>query len=125
MVSGQKLSAWVAEIDGEVAAAATSLFNTRADAIASADIPATQLALRTAGYSAVGDGGAGLYKRMSSAPSDPSNTGYFRCADRYTSVGVEDATHGGYWSLSVWSSLAGRGIRPRLISVSVQTTQRR
>jgi hypothetical protein len=99
MVSGQKLSAWVAEIDGEVAAAATSLFNTRADAIASADIPATQLALRTAGYSAVGDGGAGLYKRMSSAPSDPSNTGYFRCADRYTSVGVEDATHGGYWSL--------------------------
>jgi hypothetical protein len=99
MVSGQKLSAWVAEIDGEAAVAATSLFNTRTDAIASADIPATQLALRTAGYSAVGDGGAGLYKRMATAPSDPSNAGYFRSVDRFTSAGVEDATNGGYWSL--------------------------
>lgn len=52
-------------------------FDTRAAAIA-ATIPATVNAVRLAGYSAAGDGGAALYKRVG---SQPSHDGKFQSAD--------------------------------------------
>jgi hypothetical protein len=73
-------------------------YETPAD-VEAATISAGVLALRTDGYTSVGDGGHGFYKRMSAAPSDPTNAAYLRSVDRYTSAEVEDATHGGYWQL--------------------------
>jgi hypothetical protein len=64
-----------------------------------ATIPADVKSTRTGGYTAAGDGGNGLYARMAAAPADPTNPGYLRSVDRYTSAGATDATHGGYWEL--------------------------
>jgi hypothetical protein len=73
-------------------------YETPAD-VEAATISAGVLALRTDGYTSVGDGGHGFYKRMSAAPSDPTNPAYIRSVDRYTSAGATDATNGGYWQL--------------------------
>jgi hypothetical protein len=73
-------------------------YETVADAEAATILAAAQT-LRTSGYTTAGDGGHGLYKRMAAAPSDPTNAGYLRSVDRYTSAGATDATHGGYWQL--------------------------
>jgi hypothetical protein len=55
--------------------------------------------VRTNGYSEVGDGGHGFYKRMAAAPYDAANSGFLRSVDRYTSAGATDNTNGGYWEL--------------------------
>jgi hypothetical protein len=66
-----------------------------------ATISADILVVRTAGYTAIGDGGHGMYVRLAAAPSDPANNGYIRTVDRYTSSGSTDVTHGGYWGYVV------------------------
>jgi hypothetical protein len=53
----------------------------------------------TGGFSAVGDGGHGLYKRMAVAPTAPTNKAYVRSTDRIKFDGTTDATNGGYWQL--------------------------
>ena len=75
-----------------------ALAETRAAAVSST-IDVGVKSLRTAGYTAVGDRGHGLYSRLATVPVNPSNPGVFRSMDRFTSSGVTDATHGGYWQL--------------------------
>jgi hypothetical protein len=64
-----------------------------------ATISADIQAVRTSGYTTLGDGGHGLYVRLAAAPSSPTNNAYIRSVDRYTLSGSTDATHGGYWVL--------------------------
>jgi hypothetical protein len=73
-------------------------FETLTD-VASATIDVGTPTIRTDGYATAGDGGHGLYVRLNAAPSDPTNNGYIRSVDRYTSSGSTDVTHGGYWQL--------------------------
>lgn len=61
------------------AAGATLEFDTRAAAIA-ASIPVGENVIRLAGYSAAGDGGGGLYKKLG-APPNPVKSWHFRSAD--------------------------------------------
>jgi hypothetical protein len=67
--------------------------------VGAATISADIQAVRTSGYTTLGDGGNGLYVRLDAAPSDPTNNAYIRSVDRYTLSGSTDATHGGYWVL--------------------------
>lgn len=67
--------------------------------IASITAEAARQFIFTAGYATAGDGGHGLYKRLQSAPSAPTNKAYARSTDRYRADGSTDATHGGYWAL--------------------------
>lgn len=60
-----------------------------------ATIGADQKWLKTAGYSAAGDGGGGLYKRVDADPT----YGGIRSADRFLSDGSTDNTNGGWWVL--------------------------
>lgn len=55
-------------------------FDTRAVA-AAASIPVTVNVITTGGYSTPGDGGDGLYKRRSGAPTLTTNKAYFQSAD--------------------------------------------
>lgn len=73
-------------------------YDTRA-AMLTREIPAEVKTCITGGYTTPGDGGLGLYKRMAAVPYDPTNPGFLRTVDRYTSAEVEDATNGGYWEL--------------------------
>jgi hypothetical protein len=74
------------------------IFDRRATPI-TREIPAAHLAILTLGYSKAGDGGGGMYERMSAAPADPSHPGYFRSQDRYLPSGSLDSVNGGYWQL--------------------------
>jgi hypothetical protein len=67
--------------------------------VGAATISSDIQAVRTNGYTTLGDGGGGTYVRLDAAPSDPTNNGYIRSVDRYTLSGSTDATHGGYWAL--------------------------
>jgi hypothetical protein len=93
LASGSTIESIIAAAGGT-----QSLFETRT-AAAAATIDAAVKSLRTAGYTAPGDGGDGLYKRISTVPAYPSNPAYFRSVDRFTSSGTTDATNGGYWLL--------------------------
>jgi hypothetical protein len=73
-------------------------YDTRAEVLAR-EIPASVKAIVTGGRDAPGDGGLGIHKRMAAAPADPTLPGYTRSLDIFTSAGVEDVTHGGYWQL--------------------------
>jgi hypothetical protein len=98
-VGDRTLTEWVADIDAPASVDARAhLFDTVA-AVEAATIVADTVAIYTAGYTTVGDGGNGFYVRMSAAPSDPTNAAYLRSVDRYTSAGATDATNGGYWRL--------------------------
>jgi hypothetical protein len=92
-VQGVKLSTWadrIIDLENGVGGGSVNvpseLFETRTDAIA-ATISATVDVISTGGYSTAGDGGQGLYKRLGSAPSNPTNRAYFQSAD------------GTYWQL--------------------------
>lgn len=98
------LGTLIADVSGGVGGGGGSggsvqaLAETRAAAISST-IDASVKTLRTAGFVAPGDRGHGLYKRLQSAPADPTNKAYFRSLDRVRFDGTTDATHGGYWVL--------------------------
>lgn len=76
-------------------------FATRTIAIA-ATIDGGIRHLRTAGYTNVGDGGGGLYKRVATAPSHSAR---FRSADRFLPNGATDNTNGGWWELDFTSGI--------------------
>ena len=52
--------------------------------------------IRTSGYSVAGDGGDGLYKRVTAQPTHQAR---FRTADRFLPNGSTDAANGGWWEL--------------------------
>lgn len=83
-------------LTGPVGEGSGGLFFTTRSAAASATIASDIKVIRTAGYSAVGDRGHGLHKRVSALPS---HSGYFRSVDRYMPDGTTDGTNGGYWEL--------------------------
>src|SRR4051794_17019999 len=74
------LSKFSVRKDGFVTSANSSTFDSRAAAVA-ATIPAVVQSFRTAGFSAVGDGGHGLYKRRGGAPTLTANKAYVQSAD--------------------------------------------
>lgn len=59
-------------------------------------VPSTVLSLTTTGYSAVGDGGGALHKRVA---SEPAHEGKFRSVDRFLPNGTTSAGNGGWWEL--------------------------
>lgn len=69
---------------GPAAAPGSAMFESRT-AVASATIPSTGAGgpgfIYTAGYNVAGDGGQGLYKRRSGAPTDTTNPAYVQSVD--------------------------------------------
>jgi hypothetical protein len=97
VVAGTNITATYDDGAGTLTIAAAN-YDTVAE-LEAATIAAAALTARTGGYTTAGDGGGGLYKRMAAAPASPTNPGYLRSVDRYTSAAATDATHGGYWQL--------------------------
>ena len=77
------------------ASGATAGYPTIAQA-AAATIPVLAQSLRTGGYSVAGDGGDGLYKRVT---AQPTHLGRFRSTDRFMPDGSTNAGNGGWWEL--------------------------
>ncbi|QFT31821.1 hypothetical protein FIV00_15115 [Labrenzia sp. THAF82] len=70
-------------------------YNSKVD-VENNEVRSSVLSVLTHGYTAAGDGGGALYKRVDAEPSHP---GKFRSADRYLTDGGTDATNGGWWEI--------------------------
>ena len=91
-------------------------FTIRAD-LEAATIPALVKAVRTAGYSAAGDGGGSTFVRVT---SEPSHVAKVRSADRFLPDGSTDATNGGWWVI-VTDKLYSRQVGVHLSSSAAET----
>ena len=78
-----------AQIDGV-------LFPWMAAVAATKTVDAAVSVIRTSGHTVAGDGGSGLYKRVTAQPVHQAR---FRTADRYMPNGSTDAANGGWWEL--------------------------
>jgi len=65
--------------------------------------------IRTVGYASIGDGGAALYKRVT---SEPSHAGKVRSADRWLPNGTSNDDDGGWWEI------AESVIRPEMLGAA-------